>query len=276
MIFMKKALSVFITALAAVMLCVTACAAAPEINEDKDAVTVASVSTDDTVIAAVYDDALTLIGVEICKADSEISINYKNIFDRYDNADHLRLFIWSGNMEPRMTAYGIDLSEYRNAGEVMESRDINIRIGEHDISATLSDNSSADAFLEILKKGPVTVDMSDYGGFEKVGALPESLPRNDERITTEPGDIILYQGNQITIYYDTNTWSFTRLGKVNGLSQTELKNILGSGSITAVFSIASATNTDTRSSKTLAIHPIGSCVQRCEKQSCSRSGIMVY
>lgn len=79
------------------------------------------------------------------------------------------------------------------------------------------------------------------GHFEKVGSLGTSLPTNDERITTEPGDIILYQGNQITIYYDTNTYSFTRLGRVNGLSQSELKAILGSGGVTAVFSIASDT-----------------------------------
>ena len=96
--------------------------------------------------------------------------------------------------------------------------------------------------------------MHDYGNFEKVGSLPTSLPRNDEQITTEPGDIILYQGNQITIYYDTNTWSFTRLGKVNGLSQSELKAILGSGGVTAVFSIASGIKPEIPVSKTLVAY----------------------
>ena len=78
----------------------------------------------------------------------------------------------------------------------------------------LSDNSSAEALVQKLKEGPVTLLMHDYGSFEKVGELPFSLPRNDEQITTEPGDVILYQGNQITFYYDTNSWSFTRLGKI--------------------------------------------------------------
>ena len=106
------------------------------------------------------------------------------------------------------------------------------------LSATLADNKSAAAFAELLKKGAVTVAMHDYGSFEKVGDLPTSLPRTDTPITTEPGDIILYQGNQITIYYDTNHWNFTRLGKITGKTQDELKAILGSGDVTAVFALA--------------------------------------
>ena len=100
-----------------------------------------------------------------------------------------------------------------------------------------AENSSADAFLDHLKAGDVTVDMHDYGSFEKVGSLGTSLPRNDEQITTEPGDVILYQGDQITIYYDVNSWSFTRLGKVQDLSQAELKEILGDGNVTITFSL---------------------------------------
>ncbi|MBR4600374.1 MAG: hypothetical protein IKO39_10045 [Treponema sp.] len=109
--------------------------------------------------------------------------------------------------------------------------------GNHTLSATLAGNSSATAFYELLKKGSLTVKMTDYGSFEKVGSLGTTLPRNDSQITTSAGDIILYQGNQITIYYDTNSWNFTRLGKVDGKSQAELKEILGKGDVTAVFSV---------------------------------------
>jgi len=109
--------------------------------------------------------------------------------------------------------------------------------GNHKLTATLADNSSAMAFYELLEKGPVTIKMSDYGNFEKVGPLGTTLPRNDTQITTAAGDIILYQGNQITIYYDVNSWNFTRLGKVDGVSQAELKKILGKGDVTAVFEI---------------------------------------
>ena len=109
--------------------------------------------------------------------------------------------------------------------------------GSHTLAATLADNSSAMAFYELLEKGPVTIKMTDYGNFEKVGPLGTKLPRNDTQITTQAGDIILYQGNQITIYYDTNSWNFTRLGKVDGVTQAELKKILGKGDVTAVFEI---------------------------------------
>ena len=115
--------------------------------------------------------------------------------------------------------------------------DITNDTGNQTLTATLADNSSATAFYELLKKGPLTVDMHDYGSFEKVGSLGTSLPRNDTQITTSAGDIILYQGNQITIYYDTNSWNFTRLGKIDGTTQAELKKILGKGKVTAVFSV---------------------------------------
>lgn len=100
-----------------------------------------------------------------------------------------------------------------------------------------ADNTSAKAFISLLEKGDITVDMHDYGNFEKIGPLGSSLPTNDEKITTEPGDVILYQGDQITIYYDTNTWNFTRLGKVLNLSQDILKEALGEGDVRIVFSL---------------------------------------
>ena len=114
---------------------------------------------------------------------------------------------------------------------------INIEVNGHTLTATLSDNSSSQAFVKMLENGKVTVEMSDYGDFEKVGSLKTTLPRNDEYITTEPGDLILYQGNSITIYYDVNSWNFTRLGKIDDITQSELKNILGKGDVTAVFSL---------------------------------------
>ena len=110
-------------------------------------------------------------------------------------------------------------------------------IGDKTLTIKPESNSSARAFVELLQSGSLTVDMHDYGGFEKVGPLGTTLPTNDERITTEPGDVILYQGNQITIYYDTNTWSFTRLGTVQGMAPEEIRDALGNGDPTVVFSL---------------------------------------
>ena len=115
---------------------------------------------------------------------------------------------------------------------------IKIKVNNQELNVELEDNSSADAFLEKLKNEDIVVNAHDYGNFEKVGNLGFDLPTNDERITTEYGDLILYQGNQITIYYDTNTWSFTKLGKVKGVSQEELKNILGEGDVILSFTLS--------------------------------------
>ena len=99
------------------------------------------------------------------------------------------------------------------------------------------ENSSAQAFLAKLEEegGSVELALSDYGNFEKVGPLPWELPRNDERITTVPGDIILYQGDKITIYYDENTWEFTRLARIGDVSKEELLEALGDGDVTVTF-----------------------------------------
>ena len=104
------------------------------------------------------------------------------------------------------------------------------------LTATLEENSSAQALAELLKQGDIIIDMSDYGNFEKVGDLPQSLPTNDENITTVPGDIILYQGNKITIYYAENTWNFTKLGHIDNITQEELKAILGDSDMTVTLS----------------------------------------
>ena len=113
---------------------------------------------------------------------------------------------------------------------------IDISFNGHTYLATLADNTSAEAFAELLKSGPLTVSAHDYGSFEKVGDLGTTLPRNDEQITTSAGDIILYQGNQITVYYAENSWSFTRLGRIDDPSG--LRDALGDGDVTITFTLA--------------------------------------
>lgn len=143
--------------------------------------------------------------------------------------------------DPNSAASGTDLTSSISSESAPEQEnsesELNIQIGEHLLTAELADNSSADALLELLADGPITIEMNDYANMEKVGTLPQSLPRNDEQISTDAGDLILYQGNSFVIYYDTNSWSLTRLGKINNATKQELQDILGSGSVTAVLSV---------------------------------------
>ena len=149
-------------------------------------------------------------------------------------------------MKKRMTAIAmilvvmiLGLFAYIRFSSKGVERDMNmiVTIGDKRFEATLQDNKATDELIQMMEQGPIELSLQDYSGFEKVGALGTTLPTNDEPITTEPGDVILYQGNQITIYYAANTWSFTRLGKIQGVSESELKKILGKGGITAVFSL---------------------------------------
>lgn len=116
---------------------------------------------------------------------------------------------------------------------------LKIEIGQETFTATLANNSSVDALKELLKDGPLTLKMSDYAGMEKGADLGVTLPQNNHQMNTTAGDIILYQGRTLVIYYDTNSWSLTPIGKINDLDEALLKETLGSGDVTVTFSLQS-------------------------------------
>ena len=109
-----------------------------------------------------------------------------------------------------------------------------VEVGGNVMMIDQADNSSTLDFIEKLSKGAITLNMEEYGGFEKVADLPWSVETNDENITTSAGDVILYMGDKITIYYGQNTWNFTKLGHID-ISRSDLMEILGEGDVTATF-----------------------------------------
>lgn len=102
-------------------------------------------------------------------------------------------------------------------------------------TATLADNAAVDALADWVEEGPVTLELSDYAGFEKVGSLGRSLPASDSQTTTHAGDIVLYQGDQIVLFYGSNSWSYTRLGRIDDLTGWE--DALGGGDVTVTLSL---------------------------------------
>lgn len=133
-----------------------------------------------------------------------------------------------------------DVSDWIDTLDLADRKEevkLNIEVNGRNLSATLADNSSAKALTELIGDNSLTLSMDDYGNFEKVGDLPESLPTNDEQINTDYGDLILYQGKRFVIYYDKNSWNFTHLGHIDNVSQKELKNILGTGSVEITLSL---------------------------------------
>ena len=110
-------------------------------------------------------------------------------------------------------------------------------------AVTLVDNQATKALVEKLQQAPVTVTLNSSGGFEIWGAFGFSLPTSNEQINAQPGDVILYNGSNICIFYGTNSWSYTRLGKIDGLSESELRTFLkaGESNITVTLSLSSGT-----------------------------------
>ena len=112
--------------------------------------------------------------------------------------------------------------------ELPENNTLTIKIGGADVPVTWEENASVNALKAIT---PLTIQMSMYGGFEQVGPIGQNITRNDVQTTTQAGDIVLYSGNQIVIFYGSNTWSYTKLGHIN-LSQLEMTELLGNGNVT--------------------------------------------
>ena len=121
-------------------------------------------------------------------------------------------------------------------GEGNEDMKMKISVGGTELTASLADTAAAKELAEKLKEGPVTVTLNEYGGFEKVGKLPWTLTRSDESTVTGAGDIMLYQGDQMTIFYNSNSWSYTKLGHIDNKTQEELAELFGEGDITVTLS----------------------------------------
>jgi len=114
---------------------------------------------------------------------------------------------------------------------------IRVTVGSSSFIVNLEDNETAKALREMLADEDLTISASNYGGFEKVCQLGKTLPREDKQITTEAGDVMLYSGNQIVFFYGANSWSYTRIGKVEASSIEELESVLSGSETEVILSI---------------------------------------
>ena len=113
--------------------------------------------------------------------------------------------------------------------------DMQMMIGETPVTVAWEDNASVEA-LKMLAGEGLTVEMSMYGGFEQVGSIGQSLPRDDQQTTTASGDIVLYSGNQMVVFYGSNSWAYTRLGHITDKTNEELTQLLSNGNVTVTLS----------------------------------------
>ncbi len=124
---------------------------------------------------------------------------------------------------------GGDEAQAQTIKEENMTEKLYITIGNQTLPVTLVKNNATEALMAALAANPITYEADDYGGFEKVGALGMSLPTSNQQLTTQAGDVILYSGNQIVLFYGSNSWSYTRLGRVEYESLEQLKSFLKAG-----------------------------------------------
>ena len=126
-------------------------------------------------------------------------------------------------------------NDSENQQEENIGMNLNVQIGEYTFIADLENNKAVEELIDMLKEGPIRLKLNDYGGFEKVGPLGKTLTRNDRQMTTYPGDIVLYQGNQIVMFYGSNSWNYTKIGHVSDLA--DWNEALGDGDIEVIISL---------------------------------------
>ena len=216
---MKKIAAVILIMISCLM-SISACAA--ESYSDGETVTISGVDNGARLIVAEYNGSGRLVGCKMYKPENGV-ITAPDA----SGTGSVKMFLWDMNtLEP------INVTKTDTEEDVK----MNIQIGDAVFTATLEDNTAVDEFVAMMKEAPVTINMSDYSGFEKVGSLGRSLTTSNSQMTTEAGDIVLYNGNQIVMFYGSNSWSYTKLGHIDDL--TGWREALGSGDITAVFSLA--------------------------------------
>ena len=125
----------------------------------------------------------------------------------------------------------------KDIGQEVAGMKMKVQIGDYTFTATLAENSSVDALKELFADGSLTLNMSDYANMEKGADLGVTLPQNNTQMNTQAGDIILYQGRTFVIYYDTNSWSLTPIGKIDNVDAEELREALGTGDVIVVLSL---------------------------------------
>ena len=165
-----------------------------------------------------------------------------------DKAQTIYVYCRSGNRSKqaaeKLTAMGYTgIIEFGGildwTGEVVtddaatEVSEMKMTINGTEVSVAWEDNESV---KEIMEAAPITIEMSMYGGWEQVGSLGRSFTRNDVQQTAESGDIMLYSGNQLVVFYGNNSWAYTKLGKIQGMTEAEITELLSNGDVTITIS----------------------------------------
>lgn len=179
-------------------------------------------------ISALMLSAALLILFTACSADTA-EANESTLSGRIESAQN-------GQTEGTQSGQ-TESGEANTMAEKAKETKLKMMIGDHAVSVEWEDNESAKALKQLAENGPLTIQMSMYGGFEQVGAIGSSLPRNDVQTTTQACDIVLYSGDQIVVFYGSNSWAYTRLGRITDKTAEEMAKLLGNGDVVITLTV---------------------------------------
>ena len=178
-----------------------------------------------------------MLSISACSDDGKTLYEDQNMKSVTSSSENVDVESSENNlMSDSTVADSIEETASSDETEIGETT-MTMTIGDTKVNVDWEANSSVDALKELVSSGPLSIDMSMYGGFEQVGSIGQSLPREDKQTTTASGDIVLYSGNQLVVFYGSNSWAYTRLGHISDKTDAEIEALLSKGDVTITLSI---------------------------------------
>jgi len=178
-----------------------------------------------------------MLSISACSDEGKASNEDQNMKSVTSQSENVDVESSENNlMSDSTVADSVEETASSDETEIGETT-MTMTIGDTKVNVDWEANSSVDALKELVSSGPLSIDMSMYGGFEQVGTIGQSLPREDKQTTTASGDIVLYSGNQLVVFYGSNSWAYTRLGHISDKTDAEIEALLSKGDVTITLSI---------------------------------------
>lgn len=221
---MKKYILLIIILISTMMFGISVFAAEPVMSVQNNILTVENAPKDSTLFVVSYQNG-QIAEVSMVKSEELIKTG---VSEQSKNADMIKAFLWDfKTLKPLMQSETIT---------AQAEKELILKIDSKTIPVIWEDNDSVKELKKQAEKAEINISMSKYGGFEQVGHLGKTYPSNDRRTNAENGDIMLYSSNQIVVFYGKNTWSYTKLGKIN-LDSDEVTTLLDNKGVTLTISV---------------------------------------
>ena len=179
-----------------------------------------------------------MFSISACSGNTINSGDNQNAVTEISTSENAETESSEENVKSEGTAkYQLTEKDESAEDEAIGDSSMTMKIGDTKVNVDWEDNQAVERLQDMAEDGNIPIQMSMYGGFEQVGSIGQSLPRDDKQTTTRPGDIVLYSGNQMVVFYGSNSWSYTRLGHISDKDEAEMADLLSQGDVKITISI---------------------------------------